>query len=81
MQVDHYQVDCCGACLILYSIRSIESGLSKVKKAKSNKKFIELQICFDYLTRLNIGYTFAVRRFPPLTSEREIEHMSTILEV
>jgi len=45
----------------------------------SNQKYLALRVCFSTLTRFNIGYNLAVRRFAPTTDEHQAKQLSTIL--
>jgi len=45
----------------------------------SNQKYLALRVCFNTLTRFNIGYNLVVRRFAPTIDEHQAEQLFTIL--
>jgi len=45
----------------------------------SNQKYLALRVCFNTLTRFNIGYNLVVHRFALTTDECQVEQLSIIL--
>ncbi len=62
-----------------FTIKYLALYLDLINNKMSNQKYLALRMCFNTSTRFNIGYNLAVRRFAPITDERQAEQLSTIL--
>jgi hypothetical protein len=62
-----------------FTIKYLLLYLDLINSKMSNQKYLTLRVCFNTLTRFNIGYNLAVRRFALTTDERQAEQLSTIL--
>ncbi len=56
-----------------FMIKYLSLYLDLIKSKMSNQKYLTLRVCFNMLTRFNIGYNLAVRRFALTTDERQAE--------
>jgi hypothetical protein len=62
-----------------FTIKYLALYLDLINNKMSNQKYLALRMCFNTSTMFNIGYNLAVRRFAPITDERQAEQLSTIL--
>jgi hypothetical protein len=62
-----------------FTIKYLSLYLDLIKSKMSNQKYLALRVCFNTLTRFNIGYNLVVRRFAPTTDEHQAEQLFTIL--
>ncbi|KAH9538628.1 hypothetical protein CY35_15G016800, partial [Sphagnum magellanicum] len=62
-----------------FTIKYLSLYLDLIKNKMSNQKYLALRVCFNTLTRFNIGYNLVVRRFAPTIDEHQAEQLFTIL--